>query len=132
MLSNVSKVLIVNASFTAVNNGGIGRGTKEKNRRKFRFHLQNPSDYLTFLVWLQIPYQSNSFLKIISKFRSTTSPDEWKSRHLSKLIITSYHKTNDSKFIYCIITTLYKHVYGSNFPFKTKIDVTKVRFSHVL
>ena len=77
MLSNVSKVLIVHASFTAViNNGGIGRSTKEKNRRKFRFHLQNPSDYLTFLVWLQIPYQSNSFLKIIRKFRSTTSPDE--------------------------------------------------------
>ena len=69
MLSNVSKVLIVNASFTAVNNGGIGRGTKEKNRRKFRFHLQNPSDYLTFLVWLQIPYQSNSFLKTSSNQR---------------------------------------------------------------
>ena len=46
--------------------------------------------------------------------------------------MTSNHKTNDSKFIYCIITTLYKLVYGSNFPFKTRIDVTKIRFSHVL
>ena len=46
--------------------------------------------------------------------------------------MTSDHKTNDSKFIYCIITTLYKLVYGSNFPFKTRIDVTKIHFSHVL
>ena len=105
--------------------------------RKFRFHLQNSSDYLTFLVWLQIPYQSNSFSTVIRKFHSTnrltkTAIRQWKSRDLSKLIMTSNHKTNDSKFIYCIITTLYKLVYGSNFPFKTRIDVTKIRFSHVL
>ena len=85
MLSNVSKVLIVHASFTAViNNGGIGRGTKEKNMRKFRFHLQNSSDYLTFLVWLQIPYQSNSFSTVIRKFHSTTSTDEDSNKTVEK------------------------------------------------
>ena len=65
MLSNVWKVWIVNISFTAViNNGGIGKGigdirkgTKKKGKiwENSDSNFQNSSDYLTFLVWLQIP-----------------------------------------------------------------------------